>query len=192
MNIWIITDTHFYHENIKRYQDRPDDFNEQLISNWNKVVAYDDVVIHLGDVIFGPDQDKKLTSLMATLPGKKILCRRNHDQKSAKWYMEHGFDFACDYFVYNDIAFSHAPLTPLPPQTLVSDGRSVSLNIHGHFHKPKHRSTVDPVVHEDKYYDSSYYLTHKDKYLLVHIDETLAPISLEEVLKRPKRPVMDR
>jgi len=183
MNIWIIADTHFYHENIKKYQGRPDDFNEQLISNWNRVVAYDDVVIHLGDVIFGPDQDKKLTSLMATLPGKKILCRGNHDQKSAVWYMQHGFDFACDYYVYNDIAFSHTPLTPLPPQAMVKDMSPVKLNIHGHFHKGSHRNAAEQTVFADKYYNSAFYLEHKDKYRLVHIEDTLEPVLLEDVLK---------
>ena len=67
MKLWIIADTHFYHENIKRYQGRPDDFNEQIIRNWCKLVAYDDVVIHLGDVIFGLDKEQRLSSLMASL-----------------------------------------------------------------------------------------------------------------------------
>lgn len=183
MNIWIIADTHFYHENIKRYQDRPDVFNEQLISNWNRVVAYDDVVIHLGDVIFGPDQDKKLTSLMATLPGKKILCRGNHDNKSAVWYMEHGFDFACDYYVYNDIAFSHAPLTPLPPQALVPDERLVNWNIHGHFHRGGRLNESEPAVRADKYYNSAYYKAHKNRYILVQVEDSLAPVLLEDIIK---------
>src|SRR5476649_1621970 len=152
MNIWIIADTHFYHENIKKFQGRPNDFNEKIIKNWNQLVAYDDVVIHLGDVIFGLDKEQRLPSLMASLPGKKILCRGNHDPKPAEWYMEHGFDFACDYYVYKDVAFSHAPLTPLPPQTLVSDGRPVNWNIHGHFHKGTHRQVEAPApVHNDSY-----------------------------------------
>ena len=183
MRIWIIADTHFYHENIKRYKGRPDDFNEQIISNWNKLVAYDDVVIHLGDVIFGLDKEKRLPSLMASLPGKKILCRGNHDPKPAAWYMEHGFDFACDYYVYQDVAFSHAPLTPLPPQTLVSDGRLVTKNVHGHFHKGI--TTVDgsaPRVFEDRYYNSSYYNEHRESYTLVQIEDGLRPILLDEVL----------
>ena len=183
MRIWIIADTHFYHENIKRYQGRPDDFNEQIIRNWCKLVAYDDVVIHLGDVIFGLDKEKRLPSLIASLPGKKILCRGNHDPKPAEWYMEHGFDFACDYFVYQDIAFSHAPLTPLPPQTLVSDGRLVNVNIHGHFHKGAHRSSDEAPVRPDEYYDSAYYKANRDKSLLVQIEDGLAPYRLESVLK---------
>lgn len=185
MRIWIIADTHFYHENIKRYQGRPDDFNEQIIRNWNRLVAYDDVVIHLGDVIFGLDKEQRLPSLMASLPGKKILCRGNHDPKPAEWYMKHGFDFACDYYVYKDIAFSHAPLTPLPPQTLVSDGRLVNLNVHGHFHKGGQRQAETPApIHKDNYYNSTYYRENRDKYLLVQIEDELRPMLLEELLER--------
>jgi calcineurin-like phosphoesterase family protein len=186
MKLWIIAGTHFYHENIKRYQGRPDDFNEQIIRNWNKLVAYDDVVIHLGDVIFGLDKETRLPSLMASLPGKKILCRGNHDPKPAEWYMEHGFDFACDYYVYKDVAFSHAPLTPLPPQTLVSDGHPVNWNVHGHFHKgstdPQKQTTR--AVHEDRYYDSAYYKKHRERYILVQIEDGLRPMLLESVLQQ--------
>jgi calcineurin-like phosphoesterase family protein len=184
MKIWVIADTHFYHENIKRYQGRPDDFNQQIIRNWNKLVAYDDVVIHLGDVIFGLDKEKRLPSLMASLPGKKILCRGNHDPKPAEWYMERGFDFTCDYYVYQDVAFSHAPLTPLPPQTLVNDGRLVSLNIHGHFHKGGASPEATSAIHEDRYYDSKYYKEHREQYILVQIEDGLTPVPLDDILKQ--------
>lgn len=182
MKIWIIADTHFYHENIKKYQGRPDDFNEQIIKNWNKLVKYDDLVIHLGDVIFGLNKEDTLSSIMASLPGKKVLCRGNHDPKPALWYMERGFDFVCDYFVSGDVAFSHVPLTPLPPQTLVSSQRAVNLNIHGHFHKNRFQDATETLEHIDKYYDSAYYKAHKEQYLLLQIDNSLSPIALEDVL----------
>lgn len=184
MKIWIIADTHFYHENIKIFQGRPDDFNEQIIKNWNKVVKYDDLVIHLGDVIFGLNKEETLPSLMATLPGKKMLCRGNHDQKSSRWSMERGFDFVCDYFVSGDIAFSHVPLTPLPPQTMVNDQRAVKWNIHGHFHKKSSQDSTGTSEHINKYYDGNYYKAHKEQYLLVQIDDGLSPIALEDVLGR--------
>lgn len=183
MKIWIIADTHFYHENIKKFQGRPDDFNEQIIKNWNKLVQHDDLVIHLGDVIFGLNKEQTLPNIMATLPGKKVLCRGNHDLNPTIWYMERGFDFVCDYFVSEDIAFSHAPLTPLPPQTMVNDQRVVKWNIHGHFHKSKDRDITENSTHIDKYYDGNYFKAHKEKYILLQIEDTLAPAALEEVLK---------
>lgn len=184
MKIWITADTHFYHENIKKYQGRPDNFNERIVSNWNKLVAHDNLVIHLGDVIFGLNKEKTLPSLMATLPGQKVLCRGNHDPQSAQWYMERGFDFVCDYYVYQDIAFSHAPLTPLPPQTLVNDQRLVSLNIHGHFHKSGEAGDQSRRIHKDEYYDSEYYRRHQARYRLVQIEDSLSPVLLSDVTKK--------
>jgi calcineurin-like phosphoesterase family protein len=180
MKLWVIADTHFYHENIKRYQSRPDDFNEQIIRNWNKLVAYDDVVIHLGDVILGRDQETTLPSIMATLPGKKILCRGNHDPKPAEWYMDRGFDFACDYFVYKDLAFSHAPLTPLPFRALSSNPQPVSRNIHGHFHRSG-GGGGETATYPDKYYDSAYYRANRGRYILVHIEDTLGPVTFSYI-----------
>ena len=184
MSIWIIADTHFYHENIIKFQGRPNDFNKQIIKNWNKLVQYDDLVIHLGDVILGLNKEQTLPGILATLPGKKILCRGNHDPNPATWYMERGFDFVCDYFVYQDIAFSHAPLTPLPPQALVNDQRSVNWNIHAHFHKGLHRISPVSPTHKEKYYDPAYYNAHKEKYILVQIEDSLSPVMLDEVIKQ--------
>jgi calcineurin-like phosphoesterase family protein len=50
-NIWIISDTHFGHNNIINYCDRPfsnvKEMNEAIIDNWNSVVKQNDLVYHL-------------------------------------------------------------------------------------------------------------------------------------------------
>ena len=55
--IYFIADTHFNHENIIKYCDRPlsnaKEMNEYIIQKWNSVVNEDDIVYHLGDVGFG-------------------------------------------------------------------------------------------------------------------------------------------
>lgn len=180
--IWIISDTHFLHEKIKQYEGRPDDFNEVIIRNWNKKVSPGDLVIHLGDVIFGPNKAENLPPIMAQLNGKKILCRGNHDEHDWLWYMEKGFDFVCDYFVYKNIAFSHAPLTPLPTQTQLKHSTPVDFNIHGHFHRGKHRSPSDNPNYVDDFYDFQYWKINQDKYQLIQIEDKLRPFLLEEVL----------
>jgi calcineurin-like phosphoesterase family protein len=179
MNIWIIADTHFGHDNMIPYCGRPKDFDDQIISNWNKVVQHEDVVIHLGDVIFGQNKDTRLPSIMASLPGKKILCRGNHDPKPGVWYMEHGFDFVCDSFVYDRYLFSHCPITPLPKQANYNWQKDINLNIHGHFHN---KFPTNPNFDNDLY-DVKYYLANKEKYHLVSIEpDALRPFSLEEVI----------
>ena len=52
-NIWLISDTHFNHLKIQEYCDRPEGWQELIIKNWNDVIGYDDVVLHLGDFAFG-------------------------------------------------------------------------------------------------------------------------------------------
>ncbi len=184
MNIFVISDTHFYHENIKKYENRPEDFNELLIANWNKMVKWNDTVIHLGDVIFGIGKKEKLKSLMTSLNGKKILALGNHDNEKWDYYMDNGFDFACDYYVYRGLAFSHAPLTPLPVQTQYNHGKLVDLNIHGHFHRGKHRNPAENLDYKDEYYDYKYWQNNKEKYRLVQIEDELRPFSLEEILNK--------
>ena len=59
---WITSDTHFFHNRIIQYEDRPFanamEMNEQMIERWNSVVRKDDLVYHLGDVMLNVDADK--------------------------------------------------------------------------------------------------------------------------------------
>jgi hypothetical protein len=79
--------------------------------------------------------------------------------------MERGFAFACTYFVMQGVVFSHKPITPLPS--------GATLNVYGHFHKSAHRDV--------EYRDNEYYHRHRDRYRLVQIEDTLAPVPLAEV-----------
>lgn len=189
MNIWIISDTHFNHLKLIEYEKRPKNFTDLIISRWNKLVQKDDFVIHLGDVILG--HDSELPVIMSYLSGTKILVRGNHDHKSNEYYMKRGFSFVCDYYVYKNVAFSHAPLTPLPFQTVRNkednetsqDGyllKPVDLNIHGHFHRGEHRGKSGMVDH---FFNVSYYQTYKKKYHLIQIEDTFRPFLLKSILK---------
>lgn len=79
---WFTSDTHFGHENIITLCNRPFDdvnhMNEEIIENWNSVVAPNDTVFHLGDVAMGRIVES--LPLVGRLNGRKILCPGNHDR----------------------------------------------------------------------------------------------------------------
>lgn len=78
---WFTSDTHFFHERIISYCDRPwlnaDEMNHALIDNWNSVVNRGDTVIHCGDVSFAPPDRTK--ALLDKLFGNIVLVAGNHD-----------------------------------------------------------------------------------------------------------------
>lgn len=166
MNIFVISDTHFGHQNMVRYHGRPKQFDRLLIDNWNQIVGKQDLVFHLGDVAVSRTLD--LASVVKRLNGRKILCLGNHDRRPAEWYMANGFAFACTYFVLDGVCFSHKPITPLPP--------GCAVNVHGHFHGDDHR------LHE--YEADAFFHANRQRYLEVHIEQTLAPVPLPALLAR--------
>ena len=129
MRVYLISDTHFNHSNMKTYCYRPSNFTELLIKNWQQTVKPDDLIVHLGDVFIGPSAGWK--EIYPQLTGRKFLVRGNHDRNhSCTWWMENGFDFACDGFKFRHAWLTHEPATNLPEGT--------ELNIHGHLHNIWH------------------------------------------------------
>lgn len=133
MNIWLITDTHFGHEQMIEYCNRPIGFEYKILHNLVNAVKENDVLIHLGDFCIGDDEHWH-NKFMTDAAGKKWLVRGNHDHKSNSWYLSHGWDMVCDQFrdkyFGKIIMFSHKPV--------VCDGE-YDINIHGHFHNSDHR-----------------------------------------------------
>ena len=86
--IFFISDTHFFHENILRFTDeegkpiRPfssiSEMHDTIVKNWNNTVSKTDHVYHLGDVTF--DYSQKFIDLLYSLNGHKRLCIGNHDK----------------------------------------------------------------------------------------------------------------
>ena len=50
--IYIISDTHFNHDKIIELEKRDKNYKNIIMKKWNKNVNDDDIIIHLGDVIF--------------------------------------------------------------------------------------------------------------------------------------------
>ncbi len=88
MNIFIISDTHFCHDNMYYFVDmkeqkiRPYQNAEEadviMMQNWNKIVSYDDKVYHLGDVAL----NNRGLQIMNRLNGTKILIRPQSTNKA--------------------------------------------------------------------------------------------------------------
>lgn len=127
--IYFIADTHFNHENIIKYCNRPfkstEEMNDYIIKKWNSVVKNEDTVYHLGDVGFGPiDELKKLIS---NLNGTKILIMGNHDiRRNIKKWKEIGFtEVYKKKLIINDFVLTHEPIQELEKN---------QINIFGHIH----------------------------------------------------------
>ena len=76
---YLIADTHFGDDRIRRYESRPfsdtAQMDEALIQRWNSVVGPEDRVYVLGD--FGGDGHE--TEVLSRLRGRKFLVKGNHD-----------------------------------------------------------------------------------------------------------------
>lgn len=134
MKVWLVGDTHFNHDAMVRLAGRPQDHTELTIRNWIKLVGSDDLVIHLGDVIFS--RASELAETMSKLPGRKIVTVGNHD-RSAAWLMSHGVDFACQGFQLNGVYYTHEPQFVLPV--------GCRLVVHGHLHESTHHDYPEPI-----------------------------------------------
>lgn len=147
-NIWIISDTHFGHENIIKYCNRPfanaKEMDEKLLDNWNSVVKPGDKVYHLGDVFMGDKENFK--KLWPKLNGSKRLIVGNHDD--IKFLSSGGFFHKVmmwRMFPEFGLLLTHVPVHPSNKNILVKEGsykegdvgteRKSLLNVHGHIHQ---------------------------------------------------------
>lgn len=149
---YIISDTHFGHENIIKYCNRPfrntTDMDWCMIRKWQNRVKPTDTVYHLGDVGYLKgfqtviNEPTPIQRLVAELPGRKILILGNHD-KSAQTMRDVGFDVVCESIIIrvpnmNDtyVLLNHRPMREIPTFTNRSDGvcDPVDFVLHGHIH----------------------------------------------------------
>lgn len=135
-NKWFISDTHFFHANILKFQSkegrplRPfntiEEMHETMVERWNSVVKDGDNVYHLGDVTF--KYDGAFNNLMSRLKGRKRLTLGNHDRIKGtdliRWFEKVDL---WKSFPEEGFTCSHMPL---------KDGhfRNGTHNVHGHVH----------------------------------------------------------
>ena len=125
---YFIADTHFNHENIIKYSNRPfkniQEMNEYIIHKWNSVITRNDIVYHLGDVGFGTTEE--LREFINKLSGNKILIKGNHDLRRGKnGWKEVGFiEVYKKKLIIDNLILTHDPIE-------VEEGY---INVFGHIH----------------------------------------------------------
>lgn len=179
--VWLSSDTHFGHVRaLEIMPNRPwttlDNMNQGMLDNFNEVVAPDDFLIFVGDVVMGKKWEN-VPNFMRRLHGQKILIRGNHDggfgetgEKQAKWnqlYLDNGFVQVLDGLVSlnalvkqligedlpYDMDVCHFPYAGTPDHDGY-DARyyhlmppvSDRLLVHGHTHQP-FQVTSDKMLH---------------------------------------------
>ena len=127
--IYLIGDTHFGHDNIIKYENRPFqdsyEMDKLIVKNWNKVVSNEDIVYHFGD--FALCATDRYMDIFKRLNGEIHLIKGNHDQQSHTKLIERmGFKSEQERLFLNGFLCTHRPVE-----------NSLYFNIHGHTHSQR-------------------------------------------------------
>lgn len=143
-NLFFTSDTHFYHNNIIKYCDRPFDsieqMNNSLIENWNSVIAEDSIVFHLGDFCMG---GKDWCPILEKLNGIKYLVTGNHDKVKDE-YLSY-FKGVYEGFHMIEVGKKKLVLTHFPLLVFHGFGKEQIWNIHGHIHSTKKKCDLSEM-----------------------------------------------
>lgn len=168
-NILFTSDTHYFHDNIIKYCNRPykdvDEMNWALVKNWNDKVRPEDTVYHLGDVAFRfQEKFEEICNILRNLNGKKILILGNHDKHIQK--MGNMFDMHMPY-IWHDVIKGPIMLNP-----------RVSMNHYPEW-DAQFLSSGGWVLHGHEHNDNS---NRPYRMLDVGVDaQNYSPISYEEI-----------
>lgn len=191
-DIWFVSDTHFFHENILRFKDgngqyfrgqlfsSAKEMNECIVQNWNEAVKPQDKVYHLGDVAVGVKEQSEATSLVYSLNGHKRLILGNHDHLEAPMYraFERIELWTGGKFKQYGFVASHIPLR-------LDSMRDGAFNVHGHIHQNLVRRVVSdfhPFKRRVSYDEGP-----DPHYINVCVEQTdYKPIHLDEIIARIK------
>lgn len=138
--IYVISDTHFCHDNIISYCNRPytDAYhmNQDMIDRWNSVVTPEDKVYHLGDVYMGGRREV-VEYILSNLNGKKRLILGNHDNGKDQLLQKHFQKIdVWRMFPEYGLLLTHVPVheSTLGERTNRKGQPMYLKNIHGHIH----------------------------------------------------------
>ncbi len=165
--MFFTADTHFNHENIISFCQRPfhnlEEMNETLIENWNAVVGKNDIVYHLGDFAFGTR--RQIADVLFRLNGRIYLCIGSHDEYTIKCYADKFEDVQPYYLIKPHVKQKYADAKMAQPIFLAHYCYRVwpmshygSWHLYGHSHgmisseTSKVGKLLDVGVDEHNYY----------------------------------------
>ncbi|AMS01102.1 metallophosphatase [Bacillus phage AR9] len=165
MTNWVISDPHFGHKGILKYEEirdfnNTDEMDEAIIKNFNDIVSEGDTVFWLGDMFFCKTERMKyiVDKLKKT---RNILVLGNHDNGVSKTKFKRFGFMPYRMYQYKDLILTHEPLSEVNLKILSEYG--ITKNIHGHVH-----SNIEGM--------------NQDKYKCVSIECTdLKPINIDSL-----------
>lgn len=178
--VYFTSDSHFLHNNIIRYCNRPfkdsQEMDDILIKNWNSKVKKDDSVYHLGDVGLG--NPIRLKYILDELHGKIYLIKGNHEKTAMNKKCINRFEWVKDYFELNyfdseDKKMQMLILFHYPLKTWNKKNYG-SFMLFGHVHGriPEDNTlSMDVGVDCTNYYPISYFeIKEKMKQKIINVD----------------------
>lgn len=141
-NVFFTSDTHFNHQNIILYCNRPfdtiEEMNEKLVQNWNERVPVDGIVFHCGDFALGGSE--AWNKILPRLNGQIHLILGNHDIKNFRQGYADNFASVQEQLTV-DVGKRRLILTHFPLLCYHGTWRTEQncWNVHGHVHLCKNK-----------------------------------------------------
>lgn len=126
---WVVSDTHFGHENIVGYCSRPEDHDQLILEQWRAYVPDDATVLHLGDICWKSNGWFKHTVAPRLTGARKLLILGNHDKGRPSFYRDCGFKIVRPFqidFKGQIVSFDHYQAG--------GDLHNNEWRLHGHIH----------------------------------------------------------
>ena len=143
--VFFTSDSHFCHEAIIKYCERPfksvEEMNEAIIENWNSVVGPKDIVFHLGDFGLGPSE--KLKDIFQRLNGEIYLIMGNHDFRQTKGVLSMFREVHLEMLI--EVEKTKIILNHYPMLCFSGSNRSDVWQLFGHVHTREKTAGYDAV-----------------------------------------------
>lgn len=130
---YVVSDTHFGHDNIVGFCHRPPDHEQIMMERWARAVPDDATVLHLGDLSYKSNSLFKNVIAKHLTGSRKLLIRGNHDKQRFSFYAQSGFKIIRPFSIRYDkwiVSFSHYAWNEEAEGTMPDN----HLRIHGHIH----------------------------------------------------------